>query len=426
MDPPATTPTAKAIGSLAKKQSDVSRQGPSKLKFVPTLPQRRKKEDVKPEPAPAAAPPPSERGRGRGRGRGDARGRGRGRGAAPPVQMTASGPFAMGPAMAGSSGARRAAPRSNFVPVPSDAAAVAAGAAGALSQSAPPALRKDAVGAARTVKAEEDEEEVYSDADEGVEIVDMENVRQMDWMAPESLRKERHPTRTHKPKVKKEEGEAGYAAVDAVDEKNALNLSESEEEEELEDIIEDFATQNTIATDGEPTHEDRLYFFQFPAPFPKFRYKNDASITATAMDVDSVPAGPPKKVSFAPDVKPDIASVASGSGASGSRTPSIVPSEPEPAQPLDGVIGQLEVYRSGAVKIRLANGILLDVSAATQPSFLQQAVVLDSQTKQLCVLGEVNKQFVVSPNVDALLSALEADEASPADLELEEGLIRME
>lgn len=42
--PPAPTPTAKAIGSLAKKQSDVSRHGPSKLKFVPTLPQRRKKE----------------------------------------------------------------------------------------------------------------------------------------------------------------------------------------------------------------------------------------------------------------------------------------------------------------------------------------------------------------------------------------------
>ena len=35
------------------------------------------------------------------------------------------------------------------------------------------------------------EEEEYSDPDEGVEMVDMENVRQMDWMAPESLRKEK-------------------------------------------------------------------------------------------------------------------------------------------------------------------------------------------------------------------------------------------
>ena len=38
------TPAPKAIGSLAKKQADVTRQGTQKLKFVPTLPQRRKKE----------------------------------------------------------------------------------------------------------------------------------------------------------------------------------------------------------------------------------------------------------------------------------------------------------------------------------------------------------------------------------------------
>lgn len=36
--------SSKAIGSLAKRQSDVTRQGTQKLKFVPTLPQRRKKE----------------------------------------------------------------------------------------------------------------------------------------------------------------------------------------------------------------------------------------------------------------------------------------------------------------------------------------------------------------------------------------------
>ncbi|KAG8220924.1 hypothetical protein J3R82DRAFT_2428 [Butyriboletus roseoflavus] len=34
----------KAIGSLARKPSDVTRQGTQKLKFVPTLPARRKKE----------------------------------------------------------------------------------------------------------------------------------------------------------------------------------------------------------------------------------------------------------------------------------------------------------------------------------------------------------------------------------------------
>lgn len=99
--------------------------------------------------------------------------------------------------------------------------------------------------------------------------------------------------------------------------------------------------------------EDRLYFFQFPSPFPEFSSKKEA-----AMEVDPVPVpdATGKKVSFAADVKPDITP---GS----SRTASVVPSEVESAKaaPLDGVIGQLEVYKSGAVKIRLANGILLDV-----------------------------------------------------------------
>jgi hypothetical protein len=43
---PSGSSVPKAIGSLAKKQSDVTRQGTQKLKFVPTLPQRRKKECV--------------------------------------------------------------------------------------------------------------------------------------------------------------------------------------------------------------------------------------------------------------------------------------------------------------------------------------------------------------------------------------------
>lgn len=144
--------------------------------------------------------PPSstERGRGRGRGRGDARGRGRGRGNAPPViEMTASGPFAMGPAMAGSS-SRRSTPRSNFVPSVSTDSTSNLG--GNLSQSAPPSLRKD-IGLAAKNGPVKDEEAEYSDPDEGVEIVDMENVRQMDWMAPESIRKERQPAK----KLKKEE-----------------------------------------------------------------------------------------------------------------------------------------------------------------------------------------------------------------------------
>jgi len=74
------------------------------------------------------------------------------------------------------------------------------------------------------------------------------------------------------------------------------------------------------------------------------------------MDVDPLPDPTAKKVSFAADVKSDIDAVSASS-----RTASTAPSETKKPEPVDGLIGQLEVYRSGAVKIRLANNILLDV-----------------------------------------------------------------
>lgn len=62
-----------------------------------------------------------------------------------------------------------------------------------------------------------------------------------------------------------------------------------------------------------------------------------------------------KKVSFGPDVKPPAEATPATS-----RTASTAPESVQP-QHLDGLIGRLEVYRSGAVKIRMDNGIVLDV-----------------------------------------------------------------
>jgi len=127
--------------------------------------------------------------------------------------MTASGPFALGPTLAGSS-IRRSAPRSNFAPT-----------APVLAPTAPVSRTSTSFG---IVKAEDGE--YYSDPDEGVEIVDMENVHQLDWMAPDSIKKERQ--------ISHEETK-GLG--------QGLGLSESEDEE-LEDIVEDFASQANIET----------------------------------------------------------------------------------------------------------------------------------------------------------------------------------
>lgn len=58
------------------------------------------------------------------------------------------------------------------------------------------------------------------------------------------------------------------------------------------------------------------------------------------------------------------------------------------------------------------------MTAATQPSFLQHAVHLDMEKKRLCVLGELNRRFIVSPNIDTLIESLEAsNRLSPMDID---------
>jgi DNA-directed RNA polymerase III subunit RPC4 len=224
---------------------------------------------------------------GRGRGRGDAS-RG-GRGAAPsrppPHEMTASGPFAMGPSQVGSS-TRFGGPRVTATPTmprgPADAAALGAN----LSKTAAPTLKKER--AERRVHVDEDAE-VYSDPDEGVEIVDMRDVQAMDWMAPESLKWESRGEETKRvAKIKEVEGRASLKGkgayipffwssgssrgdvnsipttkvkqeamsvdgpIPAVDDvgdinlANALDLSDSEEEEEMENIIDDFSREREV------------------------------------------------------------------------------------------------------------------------------------------------------------------------------------
>jgi len=94
--------------------------------------------------------------------------------------------------------------------------------------------------------------------------------------------------------------------------------------------------------------QGRLYFFQFPKPFPTFVSQlptpSDPSEKANPATSES------KRVSFSADTKPPAA------------VPEDVDKEKPPAH-VDGAIGQLEIYQSGAVKMRLANGILLDVGA---------------------------------------------------------------
>jgi DNA-directed RNA polymerase III subunit RPC4 len=92
--------------------------------------------------------------------------------------------------------------------------------------------------------------------------------------------------------------------------------------------------------------QERLYFFQFPAPFPTFV----PELPTHPDKNEPPPENESKRVSFSADTKPPAPA----------SVPEDVDKEKPPAH-VDGKIGQLEIYQSGAVKMRLANGILLDV-----------------------------------------------------------------
>lgn len=69
----------------------------------------------------------------------------------------------------------------------------------------------------------------------------------------------------------------------------------------------------------------------------------------------------PKKVKFAEDTKPPASGASTPLTTSGAATPQIKKEVAEEEPKVSGVVGQLEIYQSGAVKLRLGNGILLDV-----------------------------------------------------------------
>ncbi|KAL5697464.1 hypothetical protein ACHQM5_028598 [Ranunculus cassubicifolius] len=67
-----------------------------------------------------------------------------------------------------------------------------------------------------------------------------------------------------------------------------------------------------------------------------------------------------------------------------------------------GKVGKLLVYKSGAVKLKLGE-MLYDVSPGSDNIFAQDVVAVNTQEKHCCVIGELNKLAIVSPDIDSLL-----------------------
>ncbi|OIV99693.1 hypothetical protein TanjilG_17503 [Lupinus angustifolius] len=66
----------------------------------------------------------------------------------------------------------------------------------------------------------------------------------------------------------------------------------------------------------------------------------------------------------------------------------------------EGFMGKMLVYKSGAVKFKLGQ-ILLDVSPGPKSEMPQDVVAMNTAQKHCCVIGQIRKMAVVTPDLDS-------------------------
>ncbi|XP_010491563.1 PREDICTED: uncharacterized protein LOC104769122 [Camelina sativa] len=72
----------------------------------------------------------------------------------------------------------------------------------------------------------------------------------------------------------------------------------------------------------------------------------------------------------------------------------------------EGFMGKLLVYKSGAVKMKLGE-VLYDVSPGLKSEFAQDVMVVNTEQKNCCLVGDVYKHAVLTPDIDSILKDIE-------------------
>ncbi|GLT81144.1 hypothetical protein SLA2020_525470 [Shorea laevis] len=70
-----------------------------------------------------------------------------------------------------------------------------------------------------------------------------------------------------------------------------------------------------------------------------------------------------------------------------------------------GLMGKMLVYKSGAVKLKLGD-TLFDVSPGLNSVFAQDVAAINTTEGHCCVVGELNKRVVLTPDVDSILDSM--------------------
>ncbi|KAF9106684.1 hypothetical protein BGX27_009062 [Mortierella sp. AM989] len=431
-------------GSVAASSS--TRGGANKMKFTPTIPSKRNKKDAAPSLLEEARAGTEAGGSGSYRGRGG-RSSGRGRGRPDEMNITASGPFSLGPA---------AFARSRQ-------AAAGGGASGAHASYT----------GVQAIKAEGGEDLSGEDREYyGAAAVDMKfGSTATDASAPTGLENPNGDVKTINIKEEKMKDQDTDSIRSEKSKDLGIKTFEGTVQDENVGIDEDIKLKlESPAQDLFPSEsEDQMFFFQFPSVMPAFKPRVVTQVPMSSVisssasspggsSMYSTPDGLEKTESFEDgllavkaepmdmdrpilitdndllqvkaeqlDSKigiPGFGAGADGSGISsapvGQRAKSKAsamatnkPVEKEEATEShlqqEGKIGRLLIYKSGKVKMQIGD-IVMDVSAGSECSFLQDVVVVDSNNKQAFVMGSVQKRMVCVPNLTQLLSGLEASD----------------
>ncbi|MCO5565351.1 hypothetical protein L7F22_019024 [Adiantum nelumboides] len=278
-------------------------------------------------------------------------------------------------------------------------------------------------------RATKKEREDYSDPeDAGIEIIDLEDVDQLDELAPRSLprmiKKEerKRDARSHTPHHidEKESSRTSSRETSTIPGKDAdsrqadaLDLSASEEEEVMDDLLDDFVSRQDGFDDDEPN--DRLYFTQ-----EEKEITNPKPRRSVAFADDTVGGG------GAAGISPRDSPVSKAKNENQTKTEIDLDGlEDEKQGPKEGQIGRLDIYRDGRVQFNFGNGLVMDVTGGSQSSFLQQIMILDPRQQKATTIGEIDRKFVAAPEITSMLDDATLAESEANVLADPEGMERV-
>ncbi|XP_061369038.1 uncharacterized protein LOC133311921 isoform X2 [Gastrolobium bilobum] len=210
---------------------------------------------------------------------------------------------------------------------------------------------------------------------------------------------------------------SGTASEYLANEQNGLTRSLTAVEDQSDPFMVDVTDDNTNASAGKTKRDyvepwdyvNSYYPITLPLRKP---YSGDPEIldeeefgeAATSVEYDENTVNPAAALGLLLPALPLVKQSVSIKGKEkiGTSTVSRDPTNRSNMEDLpSGYMGKMLVFKSGAIKLKLGE-TLFDVSPGLNCDFAQNVVAMNTTQKHCCVLGEISKRVVVTPDLDSI------------------------